>query len=479
MDPETGFDAVANVGINNGYITSITSEPIEGLDSIDATGHVVAPGFIDFHFHGQDPFGIKLGLRDGVTSPLELEVGASPLHEYYDAREGKSQANYGASASHVAARLVALDGLDNPGGLPLYTDAVNRSAKDGAKWTLDRTDPLSDGRAKIMATVEEDLKQGGLGLGFPVGYYTAVSGNEINEVASLASKYNTFILTHVRYLSQIPPSGYLGVQELLSVAQANDVPLIVQHVPSNCLGLTGACLDLLNQARDSGMKIAAEFYPYTKGSSIIGADYLAEGFQETTGMDYSDLLIVSTNETLTKETYEKYRAESPGEAMIMSHIKEEDMLKAFADPFAFVGSDAFPYTDENGQILPWDSPYEAGRGHPRGAGTHALVLRMARERDEVSLMQAIAKLSYFQADFIDEMVPDMRQRGRLQQGMIADITVFNPDTVTDNSDYPVGQGAIPSTGIPYVIVNGTVVVRDSKVLPDVFPGQPIRNAIVE
>ena len=67
-----------------------------------------------------------------------------------------------------------------------------------------------------------------------------------------------------------------------------------------------------------------------------------------------------------------------------------------------------------------------------------------------------------------------RFSGRIQPGAIADITIFDPDTVTDNSDYPIGKSGLPSTGIPYVIVNGTTVVKDSKVLKGVYTGQPIR-----
>jgi formylmethanofuran dehydrogenase subunit A len=66
----------------------------------------------------------------------------------------------------------------------------------------------------------------------------------------------------------------------------------------------------------------------------------------------------------------------------------------------------------------------------------------------------------------------MQQRGRLQKGMIADITIFDPETVTDKATYE--KGTLPSEGIPYVVVNGTLVVRDSKVLKGVNPGQPIR-----
>ena len=75
------------------------------------------------------------------------------------------------------------------------------------------------------------------------------------------------------------------------------------------------------------------------------------------------------------------------------------------------------------------------------------------------------------------MVPDMKHRGRLKPGAIADITIFDPATVTDNVTFEEGKNRLPSTGISYVVVNGTIVVKDSKVLKDVYPGEPIRNAV--
>jgi N-acyl-D-aspartate/D-glutamate deacylase len=127
-------------------------------------------------------------------------------------------------------------------------------------------------------------------------------------------------------------------------------------------------------------------------------------------------------------------------------------------------------------ITDWDTPWEAVNTHPRTVGTHGKVLRMAREKKLMPLMMAISKMSYQYAKFLqDNGVQQMANKGRIKVGADADLTIFDPKTVTDNSALDQGKNALPTTGIPYVIVNGTVVVKDSKVLKDVYPGQPIRN----
>ncbi len=475
MDPETQFDQVANVGIKGGKVVAITSDPLSGKREIDAAGHVVAPGFIDYHVHGQDPYGFRLLARDGVTSPLELEMGGYPIDEFYAFWEGKAPLNYGTAVSHAWARLQVLDGLD-AGGNVIYSGAVEEAFKDGQQWKSKAYDPADE--PKVMSAIEEGLKQGGLGIAFPLGYYTVVGSPEVMAVGSLAKKYNTFTTSHVRYLAQVPPSGYLGMEEMLAVAQVHDIPLYLFHVPSNCLGLTRQCLDMIDAARERGTKVVGEFYPYRYAGTYVDADYLKPGYQDRLGIEAKDVIVTKTGKPLTDEEFDRLRKEAPRTDLLMYTMKQEYIMEAMKRPGTVVGSDAMPYLFEDGMTGDWDKPYGLGNGHARGAGTHARILRMVRETGAISLMDAISKMSYGPASFIEDYVPQMKVRGRVQVGSAADITIFDPETVTDNAGPEIGKNSLPSTGIPYVIVNGKVVVDDSKV-QRIAAGVAIRNPVID
>ena len=112
MDPETSYDAVANVGIKDGRIAVITEKSINGKESIDANGLVVAPGFIDTHFHWTRPIGYKFALRDGVTTAMDLEAGVygPRVGEWYEMHEGRSPVNYGTATGHEFARNRVTEG---------------------------------------------------------------------------------------------------------------------------------------------------------------------------------------------------------------------------------------------------------------------------------------------------------------------------------------------------------------------------------
>ncbi|HLE69177.1 MAG TPA: D-glutamate deacylase, partial [Vicinamibacteria bacterium] len=112
MDPETGLDAVRNVGLTGGTIVAISEEPLEGTVIVDASGLVVAPGFIDLHAHGQDPVSNRLQAQDGVTTALEMEIGVYPVAAWLASREGKAVIHYGATVGHLPARAKLFHDID-------------------------------------------------------------------------------------------------------------------------------------------------------------------------------------------------------------------------------------------------------------------------------------------------------------------------------------------------------------------------------
>ncbi len=201
------------------------------------------------------------------------------------------------------------------------------------------------------------------------------------------------------------------------------------------------------------------------------------------GHSYQDITLVRTMQPLTQETYEQELAASPSATILFEHCTEADMLTALAWPSVCLGSDAIPYIDdtsshdaEGATTVPYDFPVEAARGHPRGAGTFARLFRLVRERKLMPLALAVAKTSFLVAKFLEECgVAQMAFKGRVQVGSDADLTVFDPATITDNVTRR--QGALPSSGIAHVIVHGTPVLRDGRIVEGVYPGQPIRRPV--
>src|SRR5690606_34977259 len=113
IDPETGLDAVRNVGISDNRIAVITTESIHAKESLNVAGYVVSPGFIDMHAHGQSTLIGRVQAFEGVTTALERESGTYPIDEYYRVREQEGRPiNYGASVNWLSARIATLTGLD-------------------------------------------------------------------------------------------------------------------------------------------------------------------------------------------------------------------------------------------------------------------------------------------------------------------------------------------------------------------------------
>ena len=487
MDPETNFDGVRNVGIKDGKIVAITKDTIKGKETINAKGHVVAPGFIEGHQHATDQFSRKVNLRDGLTTQMDFEAGAGDIAKWYAGAEGKTQSNYGMVVLATLARASVLDGPEiaasgnEMGELfrSVVPGAAAKAQKEGRKPGWSSTLPNKEEMTKILSYVDEGLRQGALGVGIPVGYMTTgVTSYELYKYQELAAKYGRISNGHVRFAGIRPPTeGALGIQEMLSNAMVLDAPFMAVHL--NSVMDWEYTIPLINAAREKrGAKVWGEVYPYAAGSTIASTDILSESSMAQMGITYSDVSNLDGTRW-DKAMYEDVRKNDPGRAIVIYNNPEKDIGKWMAAPGVVVVSDGMAIQDAKGNYYPWDSPYEGKSVHPRSAGTRAKVLRMVREEKLMPLMEAISKMSYLHAKYFDELggIPHFKTKGRMQEGMDADIVVFNPDTVRDNSTYKPGMGAIPSTGIPYVLVNGTVVVKDS-VVQKVFPGKPIRFPVL-
>jgi N-acyl-D-amino-acid deacylase len=481
MDPETQFDAVRNVGIRDGRIVSITQDDIMGNETIDASGHVVAPGFIDTQHHGHgNPFGVKVSLRDGITSPMDLEYGVINVDDWYAQREGKWPVNFAAAASHEMHRMRVLDGLqfdggvDAEGGLRARPRSYDENGIPDWAETQSTLEQIND----IMAGVDEEFRNGALTAASTMGYMAVgASTLEVLNFQRAAANYGRASSFHVRLLGNNKPpyEGNLGNLEQIANGLALGAPILISH--NNNAGWW-EIEERAQLLREQGVNIWSEYYPYTCGSTTIGSEFLTPAGMKLLGWGYENMINPRTGENMSQLEYEEIVAEDPGYIIMACIPEREAWLPMWLEvPHMTLAGDQMPPTDKNGDILGWDDPYEAYVGHPRTAGAHAASFRIAREKG-VPLMQTIAQNSYWSAKHLgDTGLEAMQVRGRMQEGMVADITIFNPETITDNATYKLGSNGLPSTGITYVLVNGVVVVRDSKVVDGVYPGQAIRYPV--
>ena len=446
MDPETGTDAVRNVGIRNGRIVRVTAEPLQGARVLEARGLVVAPGFIDLHSHGQDDENYRLKAQDGVTTALELEIGVPDVARFLSEREGRALIHYGATASHRAARVAAFGGTLPAGAiLPPSGPATN--------------DPAPPAQIeRILALLREGLAAGGLGVGMGIQYTPGATRLEVIETFRLAALVHVPVFVHVRSFGRIEPGSSIeAVAEVIAASAVTGAPVHIVHVNSSGVKDALECLRLVEGARARGLDVTTEAYPYGAGMTDITSALFNPGWREKLGIAYSDLQMVDTGERLTAETFERYH-EAPEPRYVILHTNPPELVDAvMLHPLTMVAS---------------DGGLKNGKGHPRSAGTYARVLsRYVRAQGRMSLMEAIRKASLMPAQRLETSVAEARRKGRLQEGADADIAVFDPVTLEDRASYE--HPSEPSVGFRYVLVAGTLVVDSGKLVEGTFPGRAV------
>jgi hypothetical protein len=253
------------------------------------------------------------------------------------------------------------------------------------------------------------------------------------------------------------------------------------HVNSTSLRHIDRVLDVIDRARAAGARISTEAYPYGSGMTAIGAAFLAPERLGERDLSPSSLTYAPTGERVATEArLRELRRTDPG-GLVIIHVLDDDnpsdrplLLRSLLVPDTVVASDAMPLT-WNGRApdpLAWPLPGTAVT-HPRTAGTFSRALRLLmRDGGPFTLAEALSKCSLFPARLLQDRVPAMARKGRLQAGSDADIVVFDPDTISDQATYANSTRA--STGIRHVLVNGTFIVRDGELVTGVLPGRPVR-----
>ena len=452
IDPETKLDAVRNVGINNGKIVEISESTLLGKHVIDATGLVVAPGFIDVHSHTPTLLGQHFNLLDGVTTQLDLEAGAYPVDFYGEHFAGGAQLNYGASVGHAAIRMKVMEDLDQP--YIFVGHQVGRMV--GEAWTKEATPAQI---AEMREMLLKGLDNGGLGIGVLLDYMTsAVSDAELSMLFEVAAARDVPLYVHVRRGYAGDPAGLLEVVEL---AKATGAPLFICHITHNAMGAISDWLAVIDDANAAGANIATETLSYAAGGTSIAADvFRRRDWQKIFDITYENVQWVATGEWLTEESWNRYAQEQPMGMVNHHYVKEDWMVTALQWPRMMISTDALPALDRDYLT------------NPNVAGTFSRVLgHYVRDEGVLTLPDALAKMSLIPAQWMAQASPVFKGKGRIQAGADADIVIFNPDTVAANADY--GTPYRASTGISHVIVGGRQVVEDGQAVVGRYPGQKI------
>jgi N-acyl-D-aspartate/D-glutamate deacylase len=445
MDPETSLDAVRNVGIRDGKIVRISSEALSGRHVIHAGGLVVAPGFIDLHQHSQELESQRVKALDGVTTALELEIGAPDVAQFLKAKEGKSLIDYGTSASHVAARALVFGAPLPPGEiLPKSGPATDQPA------TPERIEAI---RERLRA----ELDAGGLAVGMGIQYTPGATRLEVIDMFRLAAERRLPVYTHMRSSGRVEPGSAIeATSEVIGAAAVTGASLHIVHINSTCGRDAMECLAMIEGARARGLDVTTEAYPYIAGMTFINSAVFNPGWREMIGIDYRDLVLPNTGEHLSKERFDElHNSNTPQTVLIFSNTQEM-VDKVIPHPLVMIASDGIP-------------------GHPRNAGTYSRVLaQYVREKGMITLMDALRKMSLMPAEMLERSTPAALQKGRLQEGADADIVVFDAATISDRSTF--AKPMEPSVGVRYLVVGGTIVVDEGKIVPDVFPGRALLGA---
>ncbi len=490
----------ADIGIVNGKIAKIGSLAAEqASEVIDAGGQMVAPGFIDIHCHSDAVIFAepreKGKILQGVTTEVIGNCGSSAaptfaptlplLKEYLDPLFGNIPLQWNWSTiGEFLARIEERQPISNVATL------VGHGTIRVAAMAFDNREPTAAELRKMKDLVAQALDEGAFGLSsgliYPPGLFSQTP--EMVELCKVVAEKQGIYATHMRGEAD---TLIESTQEAIAVAAESGVPLEISHHKAAGRSNWGKCrqtLQMIEEARDKGMDITCDVYPYVAASTSLGT-VLPPWMQEGGISQLLKRLESPENQSRLKQEFvqgisgwENYAASAGWNGIMIAYCQnnksnegktiqqiadathrepEEVLFKILLEEQANVLMNVFSVDEADVQyiikhpavMVGSDAIPSPGKPHPRFFGTFPRVLsKYVRQDKIIGLMEGIRKITSMPAQKLG-----LRDRGMLREGMWADIVVFDPETIEDKATFADPQQY--PVGIEYVLVNGKVAVQ--------------------
>jgi len=481
---------------------------------IDATGLIVAPGFIDVQ--GQSGTTLladgngESHLRQGITTEI-IGEGGSPAFWTAGADDGESLAPFGLAFDWKGFNGY-FDRLRERGTTINVGTFVPATTVRRTVIGMDNRPPTADELGRMEAMVDQAMRDGAFGLSSALIYVpgTFAKTDELLALAKVAAKYKGIYISHIRGESF---NLFNAIDEAIGIGRDAGLPVVIYHLKVGAKanwGRMNEAVAAIEKANAAGLQVSATMYPYTAGGTGLAATlplWVQEGGREKmlerlkdpatrakarqeieTKLDgWENLLMAATfdgiqvasapkdfdqsvigkriSQIATErkadpwEVYFQLLIESGGRIGALYHMmSEEDVATGLRAKFVTIGTDSSALRSEG--VLAQGSP------HPRSYGTFPRVLgKYARDEKILSLPDAIHRMTGLAASQIG-----IRDRGLIRDRHIADLVVFNAATIKDTATYE--RPHQYPTGIEYVVVNG-VTVLNPKGLTGARPGRPV------
>lgn len=507
----------ANVCIKDGVIVSISTDQSEkAVEEVDVSGYVVSPGFIDIHSHSDAAplvsYSVEGKVVQGITTELVGNCGTSfvpttPEHHEEVNKwliETTGVPLHGLNPAQESVSNYAINVQKNGGGLTNFGTLVGHcTLRIGSMGYVNR-DPERSEMELMKALLDRELKRGAFGLSLGLIYPPSVYSKrqELIELAEVVAQNHAMLTVHMR-----DEGAHVleAMDEMISIAKETGVHLQISHLKpwgKPQWGLSSTMLDKIDKARADGVDINCDQYPYIAGSNqltsvipswaheggenammarlIAREDGICEGIEEA--LQYKDgpsaILIDNTYghhpeyegkfiSELSKE-FGLNSVETVLKLLIECHtcvhtvdfcISEEDMVNIMRRRDIAVGTD--------GSALPFDARVVSYLPHPRNYGTFPRYFSIIREKKLMPIEDAVYKVTGLPAGIMH-----LNDRGAIVQGKVADITVFDQESIKSNAGYM--DPRTKPVGVPHVIINGVFVVKNGE-LTGARPGKVLRH----